>query len=272
VPFGVASGGLLRYSELPLYPGQPAAVNGGIGRFPERPNGTSVLVFPGGAYHRVCVDKEGLEIARVLAGWGITTAVLTYRQPGGVFADPPPPLVDARRSLVLLAENAGAWRLDLAKLVLMGFSAGGHLALLTLKLPGPAGLVPRYAVLGYPVVSLVAPLVHGLSRDNLLGPNAPEERLQRYAGHTGLPRLQGVFLIHADDDGSVPVGNSELLAEAWPANGTPCELLRHPTGGHGFGWGPWHGYAAAPDWARRLRAWLEPQGLATPPAPSHPAI
>jgi acetyl esterase/lipase len=282
----------MTYYDLPLYPDQSAGTNVGLetgGDRPqrliaevgqplvsvivaERPTGAAVVICPGGGYRRVCVDKEGLDFARRLAGWGITTLVLTYRQPGGVFSDPPVPVQDARRALALAMDRADEWHLDPEKLVLMGFSAGGHLALTTVREPGPTGLLPRYLVLGYPVVSLQPPLVHEGSRDNLLGPGAPAALVERFCAErdwlstgNGKPFTGPVFLVHADDDQSVPVGNSLVLASALGEAGLPVVLIRHPTGGHGFGLGPASGYPAAPDWLPRLHRWLADQGLAWNP-------
>jgi len=279
----------MTYFDIPLYPHLPAATNVGLENGADRPlrliaevgqpqvsvvvadqpTGAAVVICPGGGYRRVCIDKEGLDFARLMAGWGITTLVLTYRQPGGVFVDPPLPLQDSRRALALAMERAPEWRLDPAKLVLMGFSAGGHLALSTVREPGPGGVRPGYLVLGYPVVSLNAPLAHTGSRDNLLGPDAPPSLVDRFSAEKGWsatgdgrPFDGPVLLVHADDDGAVPVGNSLVLAEALGRAGNPVELIRHPTGGHGFGLGPFHGYPTAPDWAPRLRSWLVGHGLA----------
>lgn len=279
----------MTYLEIPLYPDQPGGVNAGleigtrqtqrviaeVGRpqvsvvVADEPTGAAVVVCPGGGYQRVCVDKEGLDFARVMAGWGITTLTLTYRQPGGRFIDPPLPLQDARRALALAVENAGSWGLDPEKLVLMGFSAGGHLALTTVREPGPGGVLPRYLVLGYPVVSFFPPLVHEGSRDNLLGSQAPSGLVERFSAErnwaatgNGRPFRGPSFLVHSDDDGSVPVGNSLILAEVLRAAGAPVELLRHPTGGHGYGLGPVHGYPSAPDWAPQLQNWMVRHSLA----------
>jgi len=273
----------MTYLDLPLYPDQPAGTNLGIENGTDRPlrlivevgqpqlsvviadhpSGAAALIFPGGGYRRVCVDKEGLDMARHMAAWGLTTMVLTYRQPGGVFTDPPLPLVDARRALALAAQRGPDWGFDPEKLVLMGFSAGGHLALTALREPGADARIPRFLVLGYPVVSLKPPLVHEGSRDNLLGTDAPAKLIERFSHGRAFPQNpERVFLLHADDDKSVPVGNSLALAQTFTEAGVPVELLRHPTGGHGFGMGPAHGYETAPDWMPRLRAWMRTSGLA----------
>jgi len=160
-------------------------------------------------------------------------------------------------------ENLGPWCLDPEKLIMMGFLAGGHLALSTVREPGSGGERPRYLVLGYPVVSFRSPLVHSESRDNLLGRDAPDGLVDRFSAEMewsttgdGHPFLGPVLLVYSDDDQSVPVGNSLVLAEELSKLGVSVELIRHPVGGHGFGLGPRHGVASAPDWIPRLRSWL----------------
>ena len=270
----------MQYVDIPLYENSADGINGGEERaclrplrfidrverpcvsvyFADKPNGTAVVVCPGGGYRGVSIDKEGLDFARYFAYWGITTLVLTYRLPGGVFRDPPLPLQDARRALEIASEHASDWKIKPEKIGIMGFSAGGHLALMAGSEPGTKA---EFLVLGYPVVSFRAPLAHGGSRDNLIGAEAPAELVDRYSlelrNHRKTPPT---FIVHSDDDPSVPVGNSVALAEALSRAGSSCEFVRHPTGGHGYGMGPAHGFATAPDWTPRLYCWLKDRGLA----------
>jgi acetyl esterase/lipase len=117
-------------------------------------------------------------------------------------------------------------------------------------------------VLAYPVVSFKAPLAHAGSRDNLLGPGASERLIDKYSLELHVtPKTPPTFIMHAEDDPGVPVGNSLALAKALSEHGVDHELLVHPTGGHGFGMGPRHGFQAAPDWCPALHAWLGKRGL-----------
>ena len=100
-----------------------------IGVFrPQRPDGRAVLVMPGGGYVFVSLINEGVNVARVLNPLGITVFVLAYRLPGeGWFNRTDVPLQDAQRAMRLIRANAAHYRIDPAKLGILGFSAGGHL-------------------------------------------------------------------------------------------------------------------------------------------------
>jgi acetyl esterase/lipase len=228
---------------------------------PERERtGALVAICPGGGYEGVCIDKEGHDVARYLALRGIAAAVLAYRLPRGVRRDPSLPREDLDAVLALAAVNAAAWGVDPAKIGLMGFSAGGHLALdAALGAPSadPAAPRPAFAAAIYPVVSLEEGLAHMGSRRKLLGTDGSEELArahswQRAVGADAPP----LFLVHSADDPAVPYANSTLLSEAYRAAGRPCRFVPHPTGGHGYGLGPLAGYADAPDWAPAFTRWL----------------
>lgn len=269
----------MNFIDLPVHPNQPTGTNSGREegterplRFltdvgdprlllvePDEPLGVGVVICPGGGYRGVSFDKEGLDFARRLASWGLYCAVLLYRQPGGVFVDPPHPLVDLRRALEVCRSR---WSLGAERVGVLGFSAGGHLAWSVVKEPGD-GPRPGFQILGYPVVSLEAPLAHEGSRHNLLGPGAPSALVRRFSGQYEVPTGLGpTFLVHAEDDGAVPVGNSLVLRDALAARGNDVTLVVHPTGGHGFGFGPEHGFIPAPDWTPDLRRWLRAHGWA----------
>lgn len=201
---------------------------------PARPTGAAVLIMPGGGYSWVVVDKEGYEMARLLAAQGITAFVLFYRLPGeGWAAGPDVALTDARRAMRLLRQARGV---DPRRVCAMGFSAGGHVCASLLTRFGDAASRPDAAALLYPVISMSAPNAHAGSRRNLLGahPSAAQERA--CSPHLHVPAdAPPCFLLHAEDDASVPVANTLLLHAALRARGVPCEMHLFPDGGHGFG-------------------------------------
>lgn len=286
---------------LPLYPGAPpgsrsdpayveSSERGGDGTLllrrvsrptlelfrpePSRATGAAVVVCPGGSYVMLAYDKEGTRVARELARWGVTAAVLKYRLPSDrimrVRRDGP--LQDAQRALQLVRAHARDWGVDPHRVGIMGFSAGGHLAATASTLfahpvlPGArvVDVRPDFSVLIYPVVSFDPAIAHAGSRDALVGARADAATVLRYSterqvGHDTPP----AFLLHAADDTVVPLDNSLRYARALQRAGVPVELHVYPDGDHGFG-------MRTPDgvdpWMHRLRDWMRHRGLLAPRA------
>lgn len=214
---------------------------------PERPNGASLLLIPGGGYRWAVIDKEGLDVARVFAAAGITCYVLRYRLPAdGWAAGPDAPLQDAQRALRLVRAAAAAEGRDPSKVAVLGASAGGHLAgMLTARHDTTYAPIdaadalshrPDLTMLMYPVATMADPFVHVGSRTHLLGAAPSPELIARYSlermDWTGAPP---VFLLHAVDDAAVPVENSLNLLSALRAAKVPTEAHLFQEGGHGFG-------------------------------------
>ena len=215
---------------------------------PARPNGAAILIAPGGGYSWVVVDKEGYEMARWLAARGVTAFVLFYRLPGeGWAAGPDTPLQDSQRAMRLIRHHAGRFRIDPKRVGAMGFSAGGHVcADLLARFGAPVYAAadaadrlsarPDLAAPIYPVVSMTAPTAHGGSRRNLVGEHAGPALERAHSPHLHIGAdAPPAFLLHAEDDGSVPVENSLLLRSALLAAKVPVETHLFPDGGHGFG-------------------------------------
>jgi acetyl esterase/lipase len=215
---------------------------------PARPDGSAVLILPGGGYARVAVDKEGFETARWLAARGTTVFVGFYRLAGdGWAAGPDAPLQDAQRALRLVRSRASDMGLDAKRVGVLGFSAGGHLAArLATRFheavyppvdPMDAlSARPDFAALGYPVITLQPGLTHAGSAGRLLGATPSVESVARYSADTGVtPAASPTFLFAAADDPGVPVENSLMMFAALKRNGVPSELHVFEEGGHGFG-------------------------------------
>lgn len=215
---------------------------------PAQPNGSAALVIPGGGYEWIGVDKEGHEIARWLTGHGFTAFVLFYRLPGdGWAAGPDVALSDAQRAMRLIRARAGDYRVDPVKVAAMGFSAGGHLAadLLTrfaartydpVDAADALSARPCAAAPIYPVVSMSLPVAHPGSRNLLIGEHASPALEAAHSPDRNVPAdAPPTFLVHAEDDGLVPVENSLLLRAALKAKGVHVETHLFETGGHGFG-------------------------------------
>ncbi|PZU50008.1 MAG: alpha/beta hydrolase [Sphingomonas sp.] len=215
---------------------------------PASPDGSAVLICPGGGYRRVVIDREGFEAARWLAARGVTAFVLFYRLPSeGWATGADTPLIDAQRAIRTIRERSAWLGLDPARVAVMGFSAGGHLAadlaarFATVVQP-PVDAIdrlparPMLAAPLYPVIALEGPLAHAGSQEKLIGVDAPPEQARAHDPSVNIPAdAPPHFLLHAEDDASVPVGNSLRLREALKARGIPVETHLFETGGHGFG-------------------------------------
>lgn len=209
---------------------------------PEKPNGTVMIICPGGGYGGLVMKPEGHGIAQWLNMHGVTGVVLQYRLPQGRSMVP---LLDARRAIQLVRTKAAAWGCDPGKVGIAGFSAGGHLAALaatnfeagegeTADPVSRESSRPDFALLVYPVITM-GEFSHGGSRKNLLGEN-PTPELMNALSPELLVRdaTPPVFLAHALDDKVVPIENSRMFRDAMAKHAVPCELLELPSGGHGL--------------------------------------
>ena len=234
---------------------------------PARPDGSAVLLIPGGSYERVVVDKEGFETARWLAERGVVAFVLLYRLPGdGWAAGPDAPLQDAQRALRLVRSRAADLGFDTARTGVLGFSAGGHLAArLATRFeaetyPGvdaTDALSPRpdFAGLLYPVVSMREGVAHPRSRERLIGASPSEAAIAAYSADEGVGAgTPPTFLTLALDDESVPPENSFRMLAALRRAKIAAELHAFEAGGHGFGLRKAEGLPAAA-WPDLLHRW-----------------
>ena len=238
---------------------------------PEKPNGTAVVICPGGGYSGLVTGAEGHGIAQWLKAHGITGVVLEYRLPAGrTFV----PLLDAQRALRTVRANAGAWGLKPDRIGIIGFSAGGHLAS-TAGTHFDAGnsaatdavarvsCRPDFMILIYPVVSMGAK-AHGGTKANLLGPNSKPELIRLFSNEQQVTdQTPPAFLAHAKDDTVVAPDNSADFYAALQAHHIPAQYLELPSGGHGL-----NGYKGPrwDAWQTQSLAWLVAQKLTEPAA------
>jgi len=214
---------------------------------PERPDGSALLIAPGGGYRELYVDAEGFDIANRFRAAGVTAFVLVYRLPGeGWLAAPDVPLQDAQRAMRLVRANAALFGIDPARIGVIGFSAGGHVAA-SLAVRASAAVYdprdatdlpsakPAFAATVYPVITMLPPYAHEASREMLLGAH-PSAALraayscERLVTHEAPP----MFLVHALDDSFVPPENTLALFAALRAAQVPVEMHLFERGGHGF--------------------------------------
>lgn len=241
---------------------------------PARPNGAAMLVMPGGGYARVVYDKEGREIAPVLTARGITVFVLTYRLPAEGWRDPAnTALADAQRAMRLIRARARTYGIDPARVGAMGFSAGGHLCAdlatrFARRVYAPVDAAdrldarPAIAAPVYPVISMEPDIAHMGSRANLIGADPTESFMIEHSPYRQVTTdTPPCFLLHAEDDATVPVANTLAFRAALKAAGVPVETHLFEKGGHGFGWGRRTEGLPAHLWPELFLAWAKGRGL-----------
>ncbi|MDC0585324.1 alpha/beta hydrolase [Planctomycetota bacterium] len=214
----------------------------------------AVVICPGGGYGLLALDKEGHDVARWFAERGVVGVVLKYRlpRPAGHVYGHEAPLADAARALALVRERSEDWGVDVGRVGIMGFSAGGHLAASASVQLGEAG--PNFSVLVYPVISMVEEVTHGGSKKNLLGPDPGPALVERFSSELQVTKdTPPAFLVHTSDDW-VKVENSLRYYSALRAAGVSAEVHVFARGGHGYG-------MRRPDlpvgrWPELLDAWI----------------
>ena len=201
---------------------------------PDKTSGMAVVICPGGGYGCTCYGYEGLGPAEWLREQGILAVVLRYRVPNGHGSIP---LADAEQALRTVRSHAAEWGVNPSRIGVMGFSAGGHLAATASTLLTDPDTRPDFTILFYPVITMDERYTHKVSREELIGRDAPIELVDRYSNEKQVSdRTPVTFLALSDDDGGVPPVNSTMYYEALKAHGVPAELHVYPSGGHGWGW------------------------------------
>jgi acetyl esterase/lipase len=236
----------------------------------EKANGTAVVICPGGGYGGLATGHEGHDIALWLNSLGVAGVMLEYRHHGRGYQHPAP-LQDAQRAIRTLRARAAQWNLNPARIGIMGFSAGGHLASTAgthfdqgnAAAADPIERVscrPDFMILGYAVIALGEPITHVGSQENLLGKNAPPELVRSLSNEKQVTRqTPPTFLFHTDADDAVPPENSVLFYLALRRAGVPAELHVFAKGSHGLGLGQnTPGFSA---WPKCCEAWLRGRGL-----------
>lgn len=236
---------------------------------PANANGTAIVICPGGGYGGLVTGAEGHGIATWLNRHGITGIVLEYRLPAGRTYVP---LLDAQRAIRTVRTRAKEWKIDPARIGIMGFSAGGHLASTAAthfdngdtKAANELERVscrPDFAILIYPVISM-GDKTHRGSRRNLLGPEPSEKLVDLFSNEKQVTdKTPPTFLAHALDDTVVGPEHSQMFYAALKTHKVPAEYLELPSGGHGL-----NGYKGPmwDAWQEKSLAWLAKEKLLTP--------
>lgn len=224
---------------------------------PVVPNGTAVLVCPGGGYGILAIEHEGTQVCDWLNSLGVTAILLKYRVPVRDKTPGYEPLQDAQRAIGIVRRNALQWGINPGRVGILGFSAGGHLSVMTAlhanerTYPNDPMLdvtdaTPNFLIPIYPAylvskddASALTPLVH-------VTPAAPP-----------------ICLVHAhDDNGTTSAAASALLYMEYKKLKLPAELHIFSSGGHGFGMRKTE--KPVSQWPARVGEWMRSMGLLDP--------
>ncbi len=222
-----------------------------------KPNGTAVVICPGGGYEILSWIKEGVEIAKWYNSIGVTAFILKYRlkQYGHPYA-----LSDALGAIEYVRSNAAQYGIAPHKIGITGFSAGGHLAASASVHFEPQSR-PDFSVLIYPVISMIEPYGHGGSMKNLFGQNNYEELAEYYSVERQVKdNTPATFLVHTAQDAIVDVQNSIAYYSSLRKKGIDTEMHLYHHGPHGFGM-IGSICSAAGDWPGRCEKWLRISGF-----------
>ena len=218
----------------------------------EKANGTGVIICPGGGYNILAWTHEGTEIAEWFNSIGVSAFILKYRVPR---RDPETPhslpLQDAQRAIRIVRSNAKKWNVDPDRIGLLGFSAGGHLTVMS-------GV--HYNKKTYPKVDTADDFS---ARPDFLMPIYPaylgnrvnKDKLSELININKNTPPTFIAITHDDSDRSY---YSALLYAALKKNNVVGELHIYSKGGHGYGMrksnNPVH------TWPDRCRDWLGSMG------------
>jgi acetyl esterase/lipase len=235
----------------------------------DKATGAAILILPGGGYSNLSMTNEGSAEAKFFLSHNVAAFVLRYRH--GPRYHYPTTLLDAQRAMRVIRGGAAEYHLDPAKLGIMGFSAGGHLAAMTTTLydnkllpeapytPDAIDALsakPAFAILMYPVIDLTNDAVtHKGSRTNLTQDNAALYEALSPQKHV-TKDTPPVFLFQGQNDRTVPVMNSLLFYEACVKAGVPAEMHILENGPHGFGMGLTQNDEALKAWPEQALSWM----------------
>jgi acetyl esterase/lipase len=224
---------------------------------PSNPNGTAVIIAPGGAFHALAIDLEGTEVAKRLNEKGITAFVLKYRL---VHDDPAHPensigtlmatknfkkldsinapviplaLQDGLAAVKYVRQHAADYKIDPNKIGFMGFSAGGTLTMSVV-----------YSATDESRPNFVAPIY--AYENAIIGSTVPSVKTP-------------IFIAAASDDDLGLATHSVHIYLKWLAADQPSELHMYERGKHGFGTKKQG--LPVDSWMDRFSDWLQMQGL-----------
>jgi len=225
--------------------------------------GAAVIICPGGGYEMESYRLEGTVIAEAFLRKGIAAFILKYRLPSdSIMIDKSiGPLQDAQQAIKTVRMRAGEWKINPAKIGIMGFSAGGHLASTAgthfdksyIPNDEKINLRPDFLILIYPVISMTDELTHRGSRNALLGKTPNKELIGLFSNEMHVTaNTPPTWLTHAGDDNVVTVENSIRFYQELIRNKVPAEMHLYPKGNHGFVL-----FQPTDEWMQPLFSWMK---------------
>jgi acetyl esterase/lipase len=234
-------------------------------------NGSAVIVMPGGGYSGLAAVHEGREFADWFTERGFHAFILSYRLASSGYLLPVP-LIDARRAIQTVRARAADYHIDPHRIVIIGFSAGGHLAALAATEPVPGSPTaddpiervssrPDLVVLGYPWIDPFTDFPVGTSYCKTFhAMDRCEELRKAYSPDLFVSKdTPPVFIFHTFNDQRVPVEQSLKFFDALVKAGDQSEMHIFSNGHHGAGLGGVD--PALEQWPNLLDAWLRAHGM-----------
>jgi acetyl esterase/lipase len=228
----------------------------------------AAIILPGGSYaHLMGIKTEGFEVAKWLNNQGINAFILEYRVKKNGYHYPSE-IEDLQAAIYFLRKNAEKYNINPDALGVIGFSAGGHLSLMSGVFQNinylekynikPSNLKPNFIVPVYPVVSMQDSIVHKKSRKNLLGLHPDQETKNKFSMELQISdNMPPTLLVATKDDPKVNFHNSLVLNDAFLNKKIPnFKFLLYDNGGHGFGLNDKLGKDAA-QWKYVFINWLK---------------
>ena len=210
---------------------------------PQTPSGKAIVGVPGGGYSVLSNNHEGYMASEWFNQQGIAYFVVNYRLPEG---DRTKPMSDVEHGIRIVRDSATAWGINPHDVGIMGFSAGGHLASV-ISTHADFDVRPDFSILFYPVISMDEKVSHKWSCINFLGEEGQKnpELVRDFSTMNAVRRhlTPPAIILSASDDQVVPLLTNGLeYYKAMRNAGNDCAMYVYPTGGHGFGFGPWFKY------------------------------
>jgi acetyl esterase/lipase len=230
----------------------------------DKDTGTAILICPGGGYWNLYWQLEGEEVAAWLNSIGVTGIILKYRvprRPDEVKGEPARrPLQDAQRAVRLVRSNAGEWGIKPQQIGMVGFSAGGHLAIATAtsfdqRTYEPVDDLDKISCRPDFAIGVYSGYLKAKDKDEIAaGLRIP----------AGTPPI---FLAHGGEDIISPPEHSVLMYLALKKAGVPAELHIYATAAHDFGVRSSDNPCST--WTQACANWLRHQGFLKPPTQTH---